>query len=47
MLGGPRQSLFAPLQIFEYEKKLPDSLIACIGGGSNSLGLFHNFLDEC
>ncbi|MBF95876.1 MAG: Tryptophan synthase beta chain [Alphaproteobacteria bacterium MarineAlpha9_Bin4] len=33
-------------QIFEYEKKLPDSLIACIGGGSNSLGLFHDFLDD-
>ena len=33
-------------QIFEYEKRLPDSLIACIGGGSNSLGLFHDFLDE-
>lgn len=33
-------------QIFEYEKKLPDSLVACIGGGSNSLGLFHEFLDE-
>ena len=33
-------------QDYEYEKKLPDSLIACIGGGSNSLGLFHDFLDE-
>ena len=33
-------------QIFEYEKRLPNSLIACIGGGSNSLGLFHDFLDE-
>ena len=33
-------------QIFDHEKKLPDSLIACIGGGSNSLGLFHEFLDE-
>ncbi len=33
-------------QIFDYEKKLPDSLVACIGGGSNSLGLFHEFLDN-
>ena len=33
-------------QILEYENKLPDSLIACIGGGSNSLGLFHDFLDD-
>ena len=33
-------------QIFEAEKKLPDMLIACIGGGSNALGLFYDFLDE-
>ena len=33
-------------QIFELEKKLPNLLIACIGGGSNALGLFHEFLDE-
>ena len=33
-------------QIFEFENKLPDCLVACIGGGSNSLGLFHEFLDE-
>lgn len=30
-------------QIFYYEKKLPDYLIACVGGGSNSLGLFTPF----
>jgi tryptophan synthase beta chain len=28
------------------EGRLPDSLIACIGGGSNAMGLFHNFLDD-
>jgi tryptophan synthase beta chain len=28
------------------EGRLPDSLIACIGGGSNAIGLFHPFLDE-
>jgi tryptophan synthase beta chain len=33
-------------QIFEAEGRLPDSLIACIGGGSNAMGLFHPFLDE-
>ncbi|PPR47573.1 MAG: Tryptophan synthase beta chain [Alphaproteobacteria bacterium MarineAlpha5_Bin9] len=33
-------------QIFEFEKKLPDLLIACIGGGSNAIGLFHEFLDN-
>ena len=33
-------------QILKIEKKLPDLLIACIGGGSNALGLFHEFLDE-
>ena len=33
-------------QIIEHEGKLPDSLIACIGGGSNAMGLFHPFLDD-
>ncbi len=33
-------------QILREEKRLPDSLVACIGGGSNSLGLFYDFLDE-
>jgi tryptophan synthase beta chain len=33
-------------QLTEAEGRLPDSLIACIGGGSNAMGLFHPFLDE-
>ncbi|RJF76036.1 tryptophan synthase subunit beta [Rhodopseudomonas palustris] len=33
-------------QIQEIEGRLPDSLIACIGGGSNAMGLFHPFLDD-
>ncbi len=33
-------------QMMEREGRLPDSLVACIGGGSNALGLFHPFLDE-
>jgi tryptophan synthase beta chain len=33
-------------QIMEREGRLPDSLIACIGGGSNAIGLFHPFLDD-
>ncbi len=33
-------------QMMEAEGRLPDSLIACIGGGSNAMGLFHPFLDE-
>ncbi len=33
-------------QLAEAEGRLPDSLIACIGGGSNAMGLFHPFLDE-
>jgi len=33
-------------QILEAENRLPDSLIACIGGGSNAMGLFHPFLDD-
>ena len=33
-------------QLFEAEGRLPDALIACIGGGSNALGLFYPFLDN-
>jgi tryptophan synthase beta chain len=33
-------------QMLKAENRLPDSLIACIGGGSNAMGLFHPFLDE-
>ena len=36
----------AKKQILEYEKKLPNYLIACIGGGSNALGLFYPFLND-
>jgi tryptophan synthase beta chain len=34
------------VQMKEAEGRLPDSLIACIGGGSNAMGLFHPFLDD-
>lgn len=33
-------------QIIEAEGRLPDTLVACIGGGSNAMGLFHPFLDD-
>ncbi|MBL1434595.1 MAG: tryptophan synthase subunit beta [Rhodobacteraceae bacterium] len=33
-------------QLEEQEGRLPDSLVACIGGGSNAMGLFHPFLDD-
>jgi tryptophan synthase beta chain len=33
-------------QMFSAEGRLPDSLVACIGGGSNAMGLFHPFLDD-
>jgi tryptophan synthase beta chain len=33
-------------QMLQEAGRLPDSLIACIGGGSNAMGLFHPFLDE-
>ena len=33
-------------QMHEREGRLPDSLVACIGGGSNAMGLFHPFLDD-
>jgi tryptophan synthase beta chain len=36
----------ARAQILEAEGRLPDLLIACVGGGSNSIGLFHPFLED-
>ena len=33
-------------QILEKEGRLPDALVACVGGGSNAMGTFHPFLDE-
>jgi tryptophan synthase beta chain len=36
----------ARAQMLEREGRLPDSLVACIGGGSNAMGLFHPFLDD-
>jgi tryptophan synthase beta chain len=36
----------ARTQILETEGRLPDLLIACVGGGSNSIGLFHEFIGD-
>ncbi|SFC49890.1 tryptophan synthase subunit beta [Tropicimonas isoalkanivorans] len=36
----------AKAQMQEREGRLPDTIIACIGGGSNAMGLFHTFLDD-
>jgi tryptophan synthase beta chain len=33
-------------QILEKEARLPDLLVACVGGGSNAIGLFHEFLND-
>ncbi|MCG6975622.1 MAG: tryptophan synthase subunit beta [Acidiferrobacterales bacterium] len=33
-------------QIFEAEGRLPDALVACVGGGSNAMGLFYPFIDD-
>lgn len=33
-------------QILELEGKLPTAVIACIGGGSNAMGMFYNFIDD-
>ncbi|ROR31847.1 tryptophan synthase beta chain [Mobilisporobacter senegalensis] len=33
-------------QIVESEGRLPDALIACVGGGSNAMGLFYDFIDD-
>jgi tryptophan synthase beta chain len=34
------------VQMTQAEGRLPDTLLACVGGGSNAMGLFHPFLDE-
>lgn len=36
----------AKVQILEKEGKLPDAVIACVGGGSNSIGMFAEFIEE-
>ena len=36
----------ARAQILEYEGKLPDAVIACVGGGSNAIGSFYNFIND-
>ncbi|WP_019520370.1 tryptophan synthase subunit beta [Faucicola boevrei] len=36
----------ARLQHLEFEDKLPDALVACVGGGSNAMGLFYEFLND-
>ena len=33
-------------QILAKEERLPDAIVACVGGGSNSIGMFHPFLDD-
>lgn len=33
-------------QILEYEGKLPAAVLACVGGGSNAMGMFYNFVDD-
>ena len=34
------------IQMMRAEDRLPDTLVACVGGGSNAMGLFHPFLDD-
>ena len=33
-------------QIIEYEGKLPTAVMACVGGGSNAMGMFYNFIND-
>lgn len=33
-------------QILEAEGRLPDAIVACVGGGSNAIGIFHDFIEE-
>src|SRR5688572_8994542 len=36
----------AKAQLMEREGRLPDYAVACVGGGSNAIGLFHDFIDD-
>lgn len=36
----------ARVQILEKENRLPDAIIACVGGGSNAIGIFHPFIND-
>lgn len=36
----------AKQQIIETEGKLPDAVVACVGGGSNAMGMFYNFIED-
>lgn len=36
----------AKQQVLAFESKLPDAVIACVGGGSNAIGLFNDFIDD-
>jgi len=36
----------ARAQILQHEGRLPDALVACVGGGSNAIGLFHPFIED-
>jgi tryptophan synthase beta chain len=36
----------AKRQIFEKEGRLPDYIVACVGGGSNAIGIFHPFIED-
>lgn len=33
-------------QVLEAEGRLPDAIVACVGGGSNAIGIFHDFIDD-
>ena len=33
-------------QVLETEGRLPDAIVACVGGGSNAIGIFHDFIEE-
>lgn len=39
-------SIEAKQQIMEYEGKLPSAVVACVGGGSNAIGMFADFIDD-
>lgn len=41
VIGGEIKS-----QLFEFRGKLPDAVVACVGGGSNAIGTFYDFIND-
>jgi tryptophan synthase beta chain len=46
IIGRETRDQFKTITNIEHESPIPDTLIACVGGGSNAIGMFHPFLND-